>query len=421
MVMVNGRGLPKDPWHMKYYWDLRKVAWQCARCHNCKWVDSWEVKSARFAKVCPSSAYYLFDAYSSQGRMDATIALLDGEWKSEESPDLLGIFYKCNMCGACDANCKRVQDMEPLRVIQEMRHRLVSDGVLQPSHERLIRYLRTEDNMMFQPKADRGKWAEGLPVKDLTKEPADIMFHAGCMFSFEEKLRPIVRGAVNLLNKAGVKVGIMGAAETCCAGKAYELGYDSELRKFAESNIQAWQLGDRVREKTIVTPCSDCYWTYKRLYAEHGLNYRVMHLVEYLAQLLDTGRLKLTKEVPVTVTYHDPCHLGRRLPVYVPGEPIMGVYDTPRRILQQIPGVKLVEMERIKENAWCCGAGGGVKRDYPDFNDFTARERLEEARATGAQALVTACGWCEDNFISNVTEADNLKVYDILQLVERAV
>ena len=134
MVMEGGKSLPKDEWQRKYYWDLRKVAWQCARDSVCKWVDPWEMKSARFAKVCPSSAYYLFDAYSCQGRMDATIALIDEEWKYEDSPDILGIYYKCNMCGGCDAMCKRVEDMEPLRVIQEMRSRLVGDGQLLPAH-----------------------------------------------------------------------------------------------------------------------------------------------------------------------------------------------------------------------------------------------------------------------------------------------
>ncbi len=417
MVMVNGKSLPKDDWHRKYYWDLRKNAWNCARCSVCKWVDSWEVKSARFAKICPSSLYYLFDAYSCQGRMDVSLALIDGTLKYEDSPGLLDIYYKCNMCGGCDAMCKRVQDMEPLRVIQEMRTTLVGDGQLLPLHMPVMDNLRKEDNMMMKPKAERGKWAEGLKVKDLTKEKAEVVFHAGCNLCFDEELMKVARAAITLLQNAGVDVGIMGKDETCCGGRAFEMGHQGELTKYAENNIEAWT---NAGVKTVIVACSDCYYTFKRLYPELGSKFEVLHMVEFIDRLIKEGKLKFTKTIPMTVTYHDPCHLGRRDHVYVPGEAIMGIYDAPRDIIKSIPGVTLIEMERIKEYAWCCGAGGGVKEAYPDFNTFTARERIEEAKATGAEALVTACPWCERNFL-DALNGDKLKVLDIVELVQQAI
>jgi len=415
--MVNGKSLPKDDWHRKYYWDLRKNAWNCARCSVCKWVDSWEVKSARFAKICPSSLYYLFDAYSCQGRMDVSLALIDGTLKYEDSPGLLGIYYKCNMCGGCDAMCKRVQDMEPLRVIQEMRTTLVGDGQLLPLHMPVMENLRKEDNMMMKPRAERGKWTEGLKVKDLTTEKAEVVFHAGCNLSFDEELAKVARAAITILQNAGVDVGIMGKDETCCGGRAFEMGYQGELTKYAENNIEAWT---NAGVKTVIVTCSDCYYTFKRLYPELGSKFEVLHIVEFIDRLIKEGKLKFTKTLPMSVTYHDPCHLGRREHVYVPGEAIMGVYDPPRDIIKSIPGVKLIEMERIKEYAWCCGAGGGVKEAYPDFNTFTARERIEEAKATGAEALVTACPWCERNFL-DALNGDKLKVLDIVELVQQAI
>jgi len=418
MVMEGGKVLPQDDWARKYYWDLRKVAWQCSRCSVCKWVDAWEVKSARFAKVCPSSLYYLFDAYSCQGRMDVAIALIDEKLKYEDSPALLDIYYKCNMCGGCDAMCKRVQDMEPLRVIQEIRTRLVGDGQLLPNHLPVIESLRKEDNMMMKPKADRGKWAEGLKVKDLTSEKAEVVFHAGCHLSFDEEQWPVARTALQILQKAGVDVGIFGKDETCCGGKAYEMGYKGEFTKYAENNMEAWK---NAGVKTVVTPCSDGYYAFKHLYPEVGSNFEVLHMVEFIDRLIKEGKLKFTRKVPMTVTYHDPCHLGRRDHVYVPGEAIMGIYDAPRDIIKSIPGVELVEMYRIKEYAWCCGAGGGAKEAYPDFNAFTARERIEEAKATGAEALVTACPWCERNFLDAISaNGEKMKVYDIVELVQQA-
>jgi len=144
--------------------------------------------------------------------------------------------------------------------------------------------------------------------------------------------------------------------------------------------------------------------------------------VEFIDRLIKDGKLKFTRTVPMTVTYHDPCHLGRRDHVYVPGEAIMGIYDAPRDIIQSIPGVELVEMYRIKEYAWCCGAGGGVREAYPDFNLFTATERVEEAKATGAEAIVTACPWCERNFMDAINAGgDRMKVLDIIELVQQAI
>ena len=419
MVLEHGKSLPKDDWQRKYYWDLRKTVWQCSRCSTCRWIDSWEVKNARFARICPSSGKYLFDTYSAQGRMDVALALIDGALSYEDSSQIVDIMYKCTMCGGCDAACKRVQDMEVLRVMQEIRARLVSDGQLLPAHIATIDGLRREDNMLMQPKANRGKWAEGLGVKNITEESAEVLYHAGCRFSYDEDLWKIARAGVTILKNAGVDIGIMGSEEACCGGPAYNLGYQGEFTKYATHNMELW---NTMKIKTIVTPCSDCYQAFKVLYPEADRKVEVLHLVEYLDRLIKAGKIKLTKKVPLLVTYHDPCHLGRMSKPYVPGDPLDGVYQPPRDILMSIPGVELVEMYRIKENAWCCGAGGGVKSAYPDFSSWTAGERIEEAKATGAEALVTACPWCERNFIDAIKErGDTIKIYDVVELVQQAI
>ena len=419
MTTTKPRSLPVDPYWRKYFWDARKVAWNCARCSTCKWVDTWEVKDARFAKVCPSSSYYNFDAYSCQGRMDLALALLDGDLKYEDDPDIVDIMLKCNTCGGCDAACKRVQDMEPLRVMLEMRAKFVQDGQLLPQFMPIIENLRKEDNMMMAKKADRGKWAEGLDIKDATRDKAEVVFHAGCRACFDEEMFKIVRGAATLLKNAGVDLGTMGKDENCCGNRAYYMGYRSEFTKYAENNIQAWT---NAGAKTVVVSCADGYWGMKRLYPEVGSKIEVVHMVEYLDRLIKEGRITFTKRLPMRVTYHDPCHLGRRSNVYVPGQPIMGVYDAPRDVIKSIPGVELAEMFRIKEYAWCCGGGGGVIDAYPDFNHFTASQRILEARETGAEAIVTACTWC----VRSLTDAarsmgEKIKVIDIVELVQQAL
>ena len=410
---------PKNPYLYKYYYDIKEVVRHCTRCNSCKYIDSWELKQARFAKVCPSAAYYRFDGYSCQGRQDLCLAMLDGRITYENSPKLLDVWYKCNTCGGCDVSCKRIRDSETLRTFLDVRSQLVEDGQLVPEHMMIIDNLRKEDNMMMGRKADRGKWAEGLNIKDLTKEKADVVFHTGCLIDYAPELWETARTSIKLLQDAGVDVGILGKDETCCATRQYDFGYRGESAKYAENNIEAWK---NAGVKTVVTACADCYWGMKRLYPDHGSQFEVLHMVEYLDRLIKEGKIKFSKEVPLTVTYHDPCHLGRRVNEYVPGTAIMGVYDEPRDILKAIPGIELVEMYRIKEYAWCCGSGGGVREAYPDFSAWTANERILEAKAVGAEAIVSACPHCERNFTDAVNEmGDKMKILDIVNLVQQAI
>jgi len=253
-------------------------------------------------------------------------------------------------------------------------------------------------------------------------------------------LQKTARTAVMMLRKAGVDIGIMGKNESCCGGRAYQWGYRKELKASARRNARAWI---KAGVKTVVTPCAECYYTFKRLYPEIGLTLEVVHVAEYIDRLIKKGKIKLTKSVPLTVTYHDPCHLGRlgepyvpwqgtrkkiygQIPVWKPSRPrytgAWGVYDAPRNVLKSIPGLALVEMERIREYAWCCGAGGGVLEAYPDFAAWTAAERLAEAKATGAEAIVSACPWCERNFADTAKSQDEkVQVYDIIDLVQMAL
>ena len=418
---------------------LSKVK-RCSRCSYCKWIPLAQVKSWRFAQGCPSIVYKKFQSYSAGGRLAVVLSLLEG--KSSYTDGLLDIVYQCQMDGSCDVSDKVCRyDLEPLEVMRELRFKLVEDGQLLAQHMPLIDNLRKEDNMMMRPKADRGKWSEGLDVKDLTKESAEVVFHGGCQIGFDEELGKIGRITLTLLKNAGTDIGIFpGKDENCCGGKAHEMGYLGELIKYAESNIEAWA---NAGVKTVVTACSDCYYTFKNLYPRVGSRFEVLHTVEFIDRLVKEGKIKLSKSIPLTVTYHDPCHLGRLGEQCVPwegeekkilGQVIIheppkstnyganGVYEPPRDILNGIPGLKLVEMERIREYAWCCGAGGGVREGYPDFSSWTAKERIEEAKSTGAQAIVSACPWCERNFIDAVSEnGGKMKVYDVVELVEQAI
>jgi Fe-S oxidoreductase len=419
--------------------DYRDDCTDCSRCSYCKWIPLDHIKSARFARACPSIEYCGFQAYSLGGRLSVALSLLEG--RIGYNDELKNIVWECQLDGACDVSDKICRyNIRGLEVMREMRFKLVEEGQTLPRHKPYIDSLHKEKNMMLKPRGERGKWAEGLDVKKLTEEKATVVFHAGCRYSYDRGLQKRARTAVTLLRDAGVDIGIMGENESCCGGRAYQWGYRNELNALAKKNARAWTAAG---VKTVVTACAEGYHTFKRLYPELGFTFEVLHVSEYIERLIKKGKIKPRRNVPLTVTYHDPCHLGRlgepyvpwqgkrdkiygQVPVWKPSRPrytgAFGVYDAPRNVLKSIPGVTLVEMERIREYAWCCGAGGGVLEAYPDFAAWTAADRLAEAKATGAEALVSACPWCETNLADTVKDRDGkIKVYDIVDVVRMAL
>jgi Fe-S oxidoreductase len=412
---------------------------RCSQCSYCKWIPFDQMKSWRFAKNCPSITYHNFNSYSARGRYAVARSLLTGQ--SGYSDTVRDIVFSCMTCGSCDVSCKVCRyNLEPLEMVRELKFELVRNGQGLEAHRAVIRSLDQEHNTMHRPKAARGEWAADLDVPRLFSDRAHVLFHAGCRFSYDQDLQASARAAVLLLKNAGIDVGIMGEREMCCGGRIYSMGYRDEFARFARANIAAWA---RAGVETVVTSCADGYHAFKRLYPQLGSQVQVLHTVELLARFIREGNITFRSEIPMTVTYHDPCHLGRQGEPYVPWDGIerkiknqivvyepkrpryngaWGVYDPPRQILQSIPGVTLVEMERTREYSWCCGAGGGVCEAYPDYSRWTAGERIAEAEATGAEALVSACPWCERNFKDAVGElGHNLRVYDIVELVQKAI
>ncbi len=420
--------------------NYREYMLRCARCSNCKFVPHAVLKGYRYANICPSISRYNFHAYSGGGRLVTALSVLDG--RVEIDDELVDIIYQCQTCGACDTACKYGLDLELTEPIYGLRVKCVENNRVPEVHKRVMKGLKNEGNMLQKLRVDRGNWADGIDVKTLTDGNAEVYYHAGCRYSYDEQLWDSARNAVNILKNAGMDVAIAGKDEACCGGRAYELGYTAEFAAFAPSHVEILQ---KAGIKTIVTSCSDCYHAFKVLYDKIGLNsgIAVYHITEFLSQLITQGNLLPQKRVEKTVTYHDPCHLGRMGEPWKPwngkiitdpNNRIMhepkkewrkgtdGVYEAPRNVLRSIPGLRLLEMQRIKEYSWCCGAGGGVIDAYPDYNMATARERISEAKDTGAEAIVTACPWCIRNFRDAIQEKnESMQVFDVVDLFAQSI
>jgi Fe-S oxidoreductase len=418
--------------------DYRNDMEVCCRCSNCKHIPLEKITGYNYTYVCPSIARYNFHAYCGGGRMFDGVALLDN--RITFSDKYMEVIYNCQMCGACDISCKYGMDMDVLESINEIRIEAVSEGHTNPTLDKVIGSLRKQGTTVPGAKVKRGEWASGLNIKDITKDKVEVYFHVGCLTSYNKDMSKVAKATVDLMQKAGVNFGIAGENESCCGGRAYQMGYKEDFLKQAKKNMEM------IKEsgvKTLVTGCADGYNAFKVLYDKFELkgSLEVLHTTEYFARLIKDGKLKPTKKVDIKVTYHDPCRLGRlgepwihwkgkEVPepvrLYDPPREFMrgtyGIYEPPRDVLKSIPGVKLVEMDRIKEYAWCCGSGGGVRESNPDFAKWTARERIAEAESTGAEAIVTACPWCESLFGDAIKENGNaLKVYDVVEILEKAI
>jgi len=386
---------------------VKEWLYGCTHCGTCK-----EVLNI-FAPACPSGERYCLESYYPSGKMLIARGVANRilDLSDEEIMDRV---YACTGCLSCEQQCQVYHHQHIFEVVQALRAEAVTQGSLNPAYMLMIDSLKKDDNVFGKPKTERGDWAKETDIKDASQEKPDILYHAGCMLSLDPELWEIPRSAMSLLKAAGEEAGIMGKEESCCGGRAYEIGYVGEFTKYAEHCIETFNSSGA---STVVTSCSDGYSTFKNLYPRAGIEMKfgVLHMVEYLGRIVKEGKLKFTKEVPMKVTYHDPCHLGRCL-----GDD--AVYDPPRDVLRSIPGIELLEMERNRENAWCCGAGAGVSQANTELALWTAKERLKEAKTTGAAALVTSCPWCVRNFRDTAGESgEDIEIYDIAEIAKKAL
>ncbi len=418
--------------------DYRSDMEMCCRCSICKFIPLEKLTENRFSYVCPSIARYNFQAYAAAGRMAIGISLL--EKRIDFSDKLMDVVYNCQMCGACDISCKYAMDMEVLEPINETRIECVNKGHTLPVLDNLVAAMKKQGSMVPDSPLDRGDWAKRLGAKDASKEKVDVLYHAGCRVCADKSLWKSAQDGLSLILKSGANAGILGSRELCCGGRAYQMGYREDFLKQAKKTIALIQ---KSGASVLVTGCADCYYAFKVLYDKFGLkgNLQVLHTTEYLDRLIKEGKLKPSREVAVKVTYQDPCHLGRLGEPYIPweGKPVpgnirifdppkefrrgtYGVYDAPRNILAGIPGLKLAEMPRTREYAWCCGGGGGVAESNPEFAAWTARERIAEADSTRAEYLVTACAGCQQMFNSAVKDSGSrIEIMDIITLLKKAI
>lgn len=403
--------MPRSP--MKELQKIKRFIYSCRKCGVCRYK-----MTGRVPYVCPvKQASPGFENFSSRGKMLLAQALLEGA--IEPTAGLARAAYSCTLCGNCMVQCGATDPdthkplVDSAAVVEALRADLLREcpDLVDEAYHRALAATRQYGNPWGMPRSARGKWAKGLAIKDARKEQAEVLLYVGCTMSLNPELAERAKKAALVLQAAGVDFAMLGAAEPCCGSVQQRIG-DTGLAE--QMMADTTKLFNSLGCTTIVTLCAGCCSMLRNRYGgqDEKLAPKVYHLVEYLGRLIRDKKLAFTNEEPLTLAYHDPCHLGRHL----------GVFNPPRDILKALPGVTLVERAASREHTICCGAGGGMRLfEGGALAADMGRGAVLAAREAGAAALVSACPFCETNLSAAAKRFEEiLPVYDIIDLVYKA-
>jgi Fe-S oxidoreductase len=315
--------------------------------------------------------------------------------------------WRCTTCGICPSRCPR--GVEQIEVGVALRRIAAAYDVFPGSAKTLpsaSASLVNHGNPLGEERAQRSDWASELSVKTYT-EGMEILYFVGCYYSYDPRNKKVATATAKILEKAGVDFGILGTKENCCGESIRKAGNEDAFKMLARENIKAF-IDHGVKRILVSSP--HCYHTFKNEYSEFMVNLEVVHISQYLSELVEEGRLELGGTFDKKVTYHDPCYLGRH----------NGVYDEPRDILKSLSGLELVEMTDARQNSLCCGGGGGRIWMHTDKEERFGDLRVAQAQEAGAEVLVTSCPYCISNFEESrltLEDEDSLLIKDLTEVV----
>jgi Fe-S oxidoreductase len=324
-----------------------------------------------------------------------------------ESEDI----WRCTTCGRCPQQCPR--DVKQIESGVSLR-RIANEYGVYPATVKTVRTINAglvgQGNPFGEDREKRAAWADGLSVKPFS-EGMEILYFPGCYLCYDPRLKKVARATANILNFAGVDFGILGPKENCCGESIRKTGDEELFKRLAKENIKAF-IDNGVKKILVSSP--HCYHTFKNEYPEFMVDFEIVHISQFLFELVNEGRLQFKKDYEKKVTYHDPCYLGRH----------NGVYDEPRAVLNKIPGLEFRELVESRADSLCCGGGGGrvwmetLKGER--FSDI----RIEQAIGVGAEVLATSCPYCitmlEDSRVT-MNLSEKIEVKDITEIIQELI
>ncbi len=320
------------------------------------------------------------------------------------------VVWACTTCRWCENACPL--DISYVDKIVEMRRNLVLEKAEFPEEAQIaFRGMEVNGNPWQLAPETRADWAEGLDIPLASEAGGDFeyLFWVGCAGSYDDDGKKVSRALARILQAAGIKFAILGPEEMCTGDSARRLGNEYLFQVLAQQNVETMN-GYGV--KKIVTNCPHCFNTLAHEYPDFGGQWEVVHGTQLVAELVRSGKIKLKESLPMELAYHDPCYLGRT----------NGEFESPRFLLNAIPGMRVREAELSGEKAMCCGAGGGRMWLEEKLGERINQVRYGQLEATGTQDCAVACPFC-NVMLSNAQQElgkEEAKTYDVIQLVAKA-
>ena len=319
--------------------------------------------------------------------------------------------WQCTTCAACMEACPVFIEQMP-KIVDMRRYLVMEEADFPDSMQQAITSLEKRGHPFSGTNATRVDWAEGLGVKLISEtKDAEVLLWAGCGGALVERNQKVTRSTSLLLQQAGVKFAIMGREEKCSGDPARRIGNEFLFETLAKENVGNL---NKYGVKKVITACPHCFNTFKNEYPQYGGKFEVYHHSEYLATLVDEGKIKPSAQAKEKITFHDPCYLGRQ----------NGVYNAPRQLVQISAGGDAIEMERSHAKSFCCGGGGGMSFVDEPASQRVNQERAREAIETGADVLAVGCPFCmtmmEDGINARKGDRD-VRVMDVSELLWEAV
>ena len=332
--------------------------------------------------------------------------LMDGIYEDDE-------IWTCTTCGACMQACPVKNEHIP-KIIGVRQSNVMMDSRFPQELTQFFKNMETNSNPWGLGDSTRADWADGLDVPvAASSDNHDVLYWVGCSGSFDDRNKQVSRAMVKILKEAGVAFSILGTEEKCCGDPTRRAGNEYLFQMTAAENIETIL---NYGFKKIITACPHGYNVFKNEYPEVArqlleadFELEVIHHTEFIADLIAEGKLKLKQGTDFAATYHDPCYMGRHNQMYKPG----------RDVVKQMGG-KLTEMAHSKTHSLCCGAGGGLMFTEETIGDRINHVRTDEALATGAEVVCTACPFCATMLSDGLTDKgrnEEVRSVDIAILV----
>lgn len=365
-------------------------------------IFSCNVCSFKYCReACPVYDIVRSEGVAPSGFNHYALGILKG--MIDYTPSAAEQIYKCTTCGACRTDgCVTPGFSYPIdtpRIIEAMRAELIECSMAPKAVQELSQRILEKGNPYGDPTETRNSWA---PAPLISEKQAEVLYFVGCTAGY--KYPAPVQAALRLLEAAGVSISLLGNREPCCGLILFSIGERKKAAALARQNIETLRA---TGAREVIFSDAGCYRAFKKVYPEElgvTVPFTIYHITEYLERLVSEGRLTFQKSLEKKVTYHDPCNLGIQA----------GIYEAPRNLLGCIPGLSLVEMKKTRDKTRSVGVGGGFEFVFPDMARELALKRIEAAKATGAEVLVSACPTVEAHL---ATAHTGVLIKDVTELL----